>query len=136
MSILQTKIPAFAGMTEKPKRPNLIIIPNESYMQTKLEQLKTDALLAIKSAKDKIHLEELENKFLGRKNGELTNLLKGLKELEGGARKVVGQVANEVKIAIDAEFANKKDPESRERRVDVDRKCFSKELCRGGGAFD
>ncbi len=77
-------------------------------MQDKLAQLKTDALLAIKSAKDKIHLEELENKFLGRKSGELTNLLKGLKDLEADTRKIIGQLANEVKTAIEAEFAQKK----------------------------
>ena len=70
-------------------------------MEQKLQKLKTEALLAIKSAKDKLHLEELENKFLGRKNGELTSLLKGLKELEDGLRKTVGQVANEVKTAIE-----------------------------------
>lgn len=77
-------------------------------MQDKLAQLKTDALLAVKAVKDKIHLEELENKFLGRKTGELTNLLKGLKDLEEGARKIVGQLANEVKTTIEAEFAEKK----------------------------
>ncbi|EKD44017.1 MAG: hypothetical protein ACD_72C00029G0001, partial [uncultured bacterium] len=39
-------------------------------MQSKLEQLKSEALLALKSVKDKAQLEELENKFFGRKNGE------------------------------------------------------------------
>jgi phenylalanyl-tRNA synthetase alpha chain len=72
-------------------------------MQSKLEQLKTEALLALKSAKDKIQLEELENKLLGRKNGELTNLMKGLKDLADEARKTAGQLANEVKKEI--EFA-------------------------------
>lgn len=76
-------------------------------MQSKLEQLKIDALLEIKAARDKIHLEELENKFLGRKNGALTNLLKGLKDLEDTTRKTVGTTANEVKTLIEAEFAKK-----------------------------
>jgi len=76
-------------------------------MQSQLEKLRIDALLEIKSVKDKIHLEELENKFLGRKSGELTNLLKGLKDLEGDARKTAGQMANEVKKIIEAEFAKK-----------------------------
>lgn len=76
-------------------------------MQSRLEKLKIDALLEIKAAKDKIHLEELENKFLGRKSGELTNLLKGLRDLEGDTRKTVGQMANEVKTIIEAEFVKK-----------------------------
>lgn len=77
-------------------------------MQKKLEQLKTEAILAIKAAKDQVHLAELENRFLGRKNGELTNLLKGLKGLEESARKTVGPVANEVKTSIESALAKKK----------------------------
>lgn len=77
-------------------------------MQSKLEQLKSETLLAIKSAKDKMQLEDLENKILGRKSGELTNLLKGLKDLADDARKVVGQVANEVKKEIENAMQTKK----------------------------
>jgi len=77
-------------------------------MQSKLEQLKSEALLALKSVKDKMQLEELENKLLGRKNGELTNVMKGLKDLADDARKVAGQVANEVKIEIESALQSKK----------------------------
>ena len=77
-------------------------------MQKKLEQLKTEAVLAIKAVKDQLRLTELENKYLGRKNGELTDLLKGLKDMEEGERKIVGQAANEVKIALVTELAKKK----------------------------
>lgn len=77
-------------------------------MQSKFEQLKTEALLAIKSVSDKVQLEDLENKFLGRKSGELTNLMKGLKDLTDDARKVIGVVANEVKKDIEAAFEIKK----------------------------
>lgn len=64
--------------------------------------------MAIKSAKDQVHLTELENKFLGRKNGELTNLLKGLKDMEENARKTIGRVVNEVKTALESALAKKK----------------------------
>lgn len=77
-------------------------------MQSQFEQLKTQALLAIKSVKDKFQLDELENKLLGRKSGELTNLMKGLKDVSEEMRKTVGQLANEVKNAIEAEFMAKK----------------------------
>lgn len=77
-------------------------------MQSKFEQLKTEALLAIKSVSNKIQLEDLENKLLGRKSGQLTTLMKGLKDLTDDARKVIGVVANEVKKDIEAAFENKK----------------------------
>ena len=70
-------------------------------MQSKLEQLKSEALLALKSVKDKTQLEEFENRFFGRKNGEMTNIMKGLKDLADDARKLIGQVANDVKIEIE-----------------------------------
>ena len=77
-------------------------------MQSKFEQLKTEALLAVKAIKDKSGLEELENKLLGRKSGELTNLLKGLKDLSEDVRKQTGQLANEVKKEIEDALAAKK----------------------------
>lgn len=77
-------------------------------MQSKFEQLKSQAFLALKSVKDKMQLEELENKLLGRKNGELTNLMKGLKDLADDARKTAGQIANEVKLEIEAALQSKK----------------------------
>lgn len=77
-------------------------------MQSKFEQLKNEALLAVKAIKDKAGLEELENKLLGRKNGELTNLLKGLKDLSEDARKQTGQLANEVKKEIEDVLAARK----------------------------
>jgi phenylalanyl-tRNA synthetase alpha chain len=77
-------------------------------MQSKLEQLKTEALLAVKAIKDKIQLEELEIKLLGRKGGELTNLLKGLKDLSEDARKQTGALANEVKREIEEALSVKK----------------------------
>lgn len=77
-------------------------------MQSKLQKLKTEVLMAVKSIKDKIQLEELEIKLLGRKSGELTNLMKGLKDLSEEERKIVGQVANEVKNEIENALAQKK----------------------------
>ncbi len=77
-------------------------------MQSKLEQLKSEVLLALKSIKNKANLEELENKILGRKNGELTNIMKGLKDLTDDERKIVGQLANEAKLEIEAVLQTKK----------------------------
>jgi len=77
-------------------------------MEQKLEKLKKEALSAIKSAKDKMHLEELENKLLGRKQGELTEIMKGLKELSTEMKKTVGQLVNETKKEIENALAEKK----------------------------
>ncbi|MCX6779371.1 MAG: phenylalanine--tRNA ligase subunit alpha, partial [Candidatus Magasanikbacteria bacterium] len=71
------------------------------YMQDKLQQLKKQALSALEGVKNKLQLEEWENKFLGRKSGELTDLMKGLKDLSDDVKRVVGQVANEVKQALE-----------------------------------
>lgn len=77
-------------------------------MQSKFEKLKTEALLAVKSIKDKTGLEELEIKLLGRKGGELTNLLKGIKDLGEDAKKQIGQLANDVKNEIESALETKK----------------------------
>ena len=55
-----------------------------------------------------MNLEELENRFLGRKQGELTSLLKGLKDLADDTRKEAGQLANEVKVAVEQAIAEKR----------------------------
>ncbi len=77
-------------------------------MLDKLKKIKEEALVAIKAAADKLSLEELENRFLGRKQGELTNLLKGLKDLADDARKEAGQLANEVKVAVEEAINTKR----------------------------
>ncbi len=76
-------------------------------MQSKLEQLKTEALLAIKAVKDKVGLEEVENRLLGRKAGQITEMMKGLKDLSDEARKEMGKLANEVKVLIENELRMK-----------------------------
>ncbi len=77
-------------------------------MKSQLEKLKQEALLAVKSIKDKVQLQELENSILGRKAGELTAIMKGIKDLSDDVKKVVGQLANEVKKVIEDAFEEKK----------------------------
>ncbi|MDO8626728.1 MAG: phenylalanine--tRNA ligase subunit alpha [Candidatus Magasanikbacteria bacterium] len=74
-------------------------------MTIDLQQLKTEGLLAIKAAKDKLELANLEIKLLGRKNGELTNILKSLKDLAAEVKKEIGPLANEVKIILESAVA-------------------------------
>ncbi len=77
-------------------------------MKSQLEKLKQEALLALKAVKDVVQLQELENSIFGRKNGELTSIMKGIKDLGGDMKKAVGQLANEVKEVIESAFEEKK----------------------------
>ncbi|MFH0819135.1 MAG: phenylalanine--tRNA ligase subunit alpha [Patescibacteria group bacterium] len=66
-------------------------------MKAELLKIKQEITDAIKNVKDSGTLEELKNKYLSRKNGKLTILLKGLKDLTLDQKKEIGQFANTVK---------------------------------------
>ncbi len=76
-------------------------------MREKLEQIKSSALEAIKNASDLKVLEDLRVQYLGKK-GELTAVLRGMKDLTAEERPVVGQMANEVREALEIALADKK----------------------------
>ena len=76
-------------------------------MREKLEQIKSSALEAINNASDLKVLEDLRVQYLGKK-GELTAVLRGMKDLTAEERPVVGQMANEVREALEIAFADKK----------------------------
>ena len=62
--------------------------------------LATRALADIKKARDKNTLNEIAIRWLGRK-GELTNILRGIKDLAGDERAVIGARANKVREEIE-----------------------------------
>ncbi|MFH1668155.1 MAG: phenylalanine--tRNA ligase subunit alpha [Candidatus Komeilibacteria bacterium] len=64
-----------------------------------LEKLKKQALEEFTKIKNSQELEDLRIKYLGR-NGELTKLLKELKDLAEEEKPRVGKLANEVKLAL------------------------------------
>lgn len=68
-------------------------------MEDKIRKIKEEALLEITNAKDLDALFELKVKYLGRKS-EFNSILKGLKDLSEGEKKIVGQLANSVKVEI------------------------------------
>lgn len=76
-------------------------------MTPNLQELQEQMLHAIDAVKDKRGLEEVENKIFGRKSGQLTELMKGLKELDAVSRKTFGQALNEVKEKLEAAFKHK-----------------------------
>jgi len=75
-------------------------------MEKALEKLQKDATEALKKVKTLQELQELNVKYLGRK-GELTNILKSLKDLPVAEKPKMGQVSNQVKITLENTIANK-----------------------------
>ncbi len=73
-------------------------------MKEMLEKIRLEALSAI--AADDADIEQIKIKYLGKK-GELTAVLRGMGALSAEERPVVGQMANEVRAAIEAAIAEK-----------------------------
>ena len=69
-----------------------------------VKQLEADALQEIRQARTPEALELLRVKYLGRK-GELTLILRGLKDLDPDLRRQVGQEANRTKEVLEAALA-------------------------------
>lgn len=75
-------------------------------MKEQLLVLKKDCLEAIKKA-DSLHaLQEIEVKYIGRK-GELTSILRGVKDLPDAEKPIIGKLSNEVKNELEAAFKEK-----------------------------
>lgn len=69
-------------------------------MKTALEQIKLQAANEINNCQDIKELDNIRVKFLGKK-GELTAILKQMGKLSAEERPVMGQLANEVREAIE-----------------------------------
>ncbi len=77
-------------------------------MRDQLLKLKKQATEDLREAKDLKQLEEWENRYFGRKAGELNNILKSLKDLSADERKTVGKLANEIKNELSSQAENVK----------------------------
>lgn len=65
-----------------------------------LNQLKDEALRELQAVSSVEELDALNLKYFGRKQGLLTSILRGLKDMNEQERKATGEKANEVKIEI------------------------------------
>ncbi|HMJ94676.1 MAG TPA: phenylalanine--tRNA ligase subunit alpha [Thermoleophilaceae bacterium] len=91
-----------------------------------LDQLRSEAEAAIRSAAGSAELEELRVRYLGRKS-ELTSTLRSIGELPPDQRGPIGKAANEVRVALEqllgartAELeASELDSRLAEDRIDV-----------------
>ncbi len=102
-------------------------------MKEQLEAIRKNALEAIQAAKDNAGLDALRVKYLGRK-GELTAVLKQMGSLSANMRPVMGQMANEVRGALEqavekqAEILSEKAMEARLALETVDITMPGKEI--------
>ncbi len=76
-------------------------------MKEKLEQIKASALKMLEVATDLNSLEEARIKFLGKK-GEITAVMKEMRNLTPDERPIIGALANEVRDSIETEIETKK----------------------------
>ncbi len=74
-------------------------------MKEKLSQIKEIAVEKLNKITDLKALEEIRVEILGKK-GELTTILKGMGSLSSEERPIVGQLANEVRGAIEEKIDN------------------------------
>ena len=72
-------------------------------MQEKLEQLQTNALQEIEKTFDLEELTQLEKNYLGKK-GELTEILKGVKDLPNDQKPIIGKLSNQIKTHLEEKF--------------------------------
>src|SRR5699024_12372355 len=77
------------------------------YMQEQLKILKSEAIEKIKATYSLDVLQEIQVEYTGRK-GSITTVFRGMIKLAAEERPVVGQLANEVREAIQTELANNK----------------------------
>ncbi len=77
-------------------------------MQAELTQLSERVLVQLHEIKTIAAFEQLELSVFGRKQGELIELLKKIKNLSDEEKKLVGPVANEIKNGLEKAFAKKR----------------------------
>lgn len=88
-------------------------------MKEKLQAIKEEALKSIDEAADLKVLNDIRVNILGKK-GELTSVLRGMKDLSKEERPVIGQLANEVRNIIEEKLDQAK--------VDLGKKQREKQL--------
>ena len=74
-------------------------------MKEQLQKIKSDFIEEIKSVSDKVSLENIRLKYLGKK-GELTSILKQMGKLSSEERPLMGKLANEVRQEIEKNIEN------------------------------
>ncbi|MHB2018402.1 MAG: phenylalanine--tRNA ligase subunit alpha [Candidatus Xenobia bacterium] len=96
-------------------------------MEQDIKRLEEEALRAIDQAQDLRELEAAKARFLGRSGGELTALLRGLKDVPAEQKAALGKALNETKQKLEASITSRMERlrlqelerKERDERVDV-----------------
>lgn len=72
-------------------------------MRERLQQIQQKAIDAFTEVQDLKALDEIRVKYLGKK-GELTQVLRGMKDVSSEERPVIGQLANEVRNTLETQL--------------------------------
>ena len=76
-------------------------------MKETLNQIREDAMKEISNSDGLLKLNEVKARFLGKK-GELTTILKSMKDVSQEERPVIGQLVNETREILEGLFENAK----------------------------
>ncbi|MFC1615696.1 phenylalanine--tRNA ligase subunit alpha [Patescibacteria group bacterium] len=93
-------------------------------MENQIKKIQESALKKIKSAKTLKDLQELHHKYFGRKDGQLTKILRQVKDLPKELKPTIGKLSNVAKVAIESALQKKQD---NLENADLDKK-LSKEF--------
>lgn len=85
-----------------------------------LEKLQNSALADIERVKTLQDLDAFEQKYFGRKDGELTRVLRSLKDMPVEEKRTIGQAANQIKKDLETRVESK--------RQSIEQDILSKEL--------
>ena len=77
-------------------------------MKEKIEEIKQKSIEEIKSLKDLKALEDIRIKYLGKK-GELTAVLRGMKDIAAEQRPIIGGLVNDAKDTLEKIIAEKEE---------------------------
>lgn len=92
-------------------------------MTSNLNELKIQFNEEIQKVSDLLELGELEIKYLGRKAGQLTGILRGVKDLPEDQRGEIGRLANQLKQEIETKIeqtkVNLKHQATAQTKIDV-----------------
>ncbi|MBI4117917.1 MAG: phenylalanine--tRNA ligase subunit alpha [Parcubacteria group bacterium] len=78
-------------------------------MLESIAEIQKNALLAIKKAAAKTELSDIHTRYLGRKQGELNEILKKIKDLSAEEKKSIGSAANKTREILEKALADKHD---------------------------
>lgn len=73
-----------------------------------LQSIEHEALEAFERSSSLSEIETLQAKFLGRKDGQLTQILRGLAALPPEEKKKIGQAANDLRVRLEGLLETKK----------------------------